>query len=405
MKSERLVLGLIWLMMFVAYFDRVNITIAGPAIVKALDLTPSSFGLVLASFTFGYALMQIPGGVLADRFGSRPLLIFALVFWSIFTGLTGFVLSFATLVIVRVLFGVGEGLENGAQFKLIGDHFSSRDRSGANAVFLTALSLGPAFAAPLAGLLVVHTGWRGLFFWFTIPGLLVAALLWFFLPRVAPAAVVMSRAPSGWPAALTTHTTWLAFVAYMCFNVAFWGFIGWMPSYLNATRHIAIAQLGFVASVPYLCGCVGTIALGWLGSTVLVRHRPALVAASYLMAGAALSVAYRADGVGQCVAGLSAAAFFLYGGFGPFWAIALDLISAEMRGSFTGLVNLGGQIGGFFAPIVVGAIVTATKSFSGGFVFMSGALLLSALSLLWLELTLNRRARSGVGDEPRLRPA
>jgi sugar phosphate permease len=405
MRRERLVLALIWLMMFVAYFDRVNITVAGPAIVKALDLTPSSFGLILAAFTFGYALMQIPGGALADRFGARPLLIFALVFWSIFTGLTGLAMSIAALVIVRVLFGVGEGLENGAQFKLIGDYFPSRERSGANAIFLTALSLGPAFAAPLAGVLVVHLGWRALFFWFTIPGLLVAALLWLFLPRTSAPAAAVKRSGGGWGAALTTRTTWLVFAAYLCFNVAFWGFIGWMPSYLNATRHIALAQLGFVASVPYLCGFVGTVVLGWLGSTVLVRHRPALVAASYLLAGAALSIAYRAESVGQSVAGLAAAAFFLYGGFGPFWAIALDLISADMRGSFTGLVNLGGQIGGFCAPIVVGAIVTATKSFSGGFAFMSGALLLSALSLVWLEVTLNRRAGDNVGDEPRLRPA
>ena len=73
-KRPQLVLGLIWLMMFVAYFDRINITVAGPAIVKTLGLEPAAFGLVLSAFTFGYALMQIPGGALADRFGSRPLL-------------------------------------------------------------------------------------------------------------------------------------------------------------------------------------------------------------------------------------------------------------------------------------------------------------------------------------------
>lgn len=396
MNRRQLVLGLIWLMMFVAYFDRINITVAGPAMVKALDLAPSSFGLVLAAFTFGYALMQIPGGVLADRFGSRPLLIFALVFWSVFTGLTGLATSFAALIVVRVLFGLGEGLENGAQFKLIGDYFPSRERSGANAVFLTALSLGPAVAAPLAGWLVVHTGWQHLFFWFTLPGLFMAALLFLLLPRGVPATPEPAHAPGGgWGKALRSNTSWLAFIAYLCFNVAFWGFIGWMPSYLNASRHIALAQLGFVASTPYLWGFAGTIVVGWLGSTLFARHRPALVAVSYLLAGASLYVAFSAEGVGQSITGLSCAAFFLYGGFGPFWAIALDLIAADMRGSFSGFVNFGGQIGGFFAPIVVGAIVTATKSFSGGFAFMIGALLLSAVSLFSLEITSNRRAARG----------
>lgn len=405
MKRPQLVLGLIWLMMFVAYFDRINITVAGPAITKALGLAPSAFGLVLAAFTFGYALMQIPGGALADRFGSRPLLIFAVVFWSIFTGLTGFATSLIVLIVVRILFGLGEGLENGAQFKLIGDYFPSRERSGANAVFLSALSLGPAVAAPLAGWLVVHVGWRGLFFWFTVPGLLMAVLLASFLPRTSPEPAAVRHASGGWGAALRARPTWLAFIAYLMFNVAFWGFIGWMPSYLNATRHIALAQLGAVAAVPYLCGFFGTVVVGWLGSTVLARHRAALVAAAYLLAGVALYVAFSAQSVAQSIAGLSCAAFFLYGGFGPFWAVAIDLIAPDMRGSVSGFVNFGGQIGGFFAPIVVGAIVGATKSFSGGFVFMIAALVLSAASLFWLQTTSSRGEQRGLQEEPRLRPA
>jgi sugar phosphate permease len=394
-------------MMFVAYFDRVNITVAGPAITKALGLAPAAFGYVLSAFSLGYALMQIPGGMLADRFGSRPLLIFALVFWSVFTGLTGLATSFVALIVVRIFFGFGEGLENGAQFKLIGDYFPSRQRSGANAVFLTALSLGPAVAAPLAAWLVVHTGWQALFFWFTLPGLSVAVLLALFLPRGAPprtSAEAVDQPAAGWGGALRTNTSWLAFAAYLCFNIAFWGFIGWMPSYLNTTRHIALAQLGFVASTPYLWGFAGTIVVGWLGNTVFARHRPALVGVSYLLAGASLYIAFSADGVGQCITGLSCAAFFLYGGFGPFWAIALDLIAPQMRGGFTGFVNLGGQIGGIFAPVVVGAIVGATKSFSGGFAFMIGALLVSALSLFALEVVSNRRAPR-MSDEPQLRPA
>jgi sugar phosphate permease len=406
-KRPQLVLGLIWLMMFVAYFDRINITVAGPAIVKTLGLEPAAFGLVLSAFTFGYALMQIPGGALADRFGSRPLLIFALVFWSAFTGLTGLATSLTVLVIVRVFFGLGEGLENGAQFKLIGDYFPSRERSGANAAFLSALSLGPAIAAPLAGWLVVQVGWRGLFFWFTIPGLLVAILLAFLLPRTsAPLALEQgAKRSGGWGEALGARPTWLVFAAYLCFNVAFWGFIGWMPSYLNATRHIALAQLGIVAALPYFCGFLGTILCGWLGSKVFVRHRAALVATVYLLAGVSLYVAFSAQTVGQSLAGLSFAAFFLYGGFGPFWAVAIDLIAADMRGAMTGFVNFGGQIGGFFAPIVVGAIVGATKSYSGGFVFMICALLLSAASLLWLQTTGSQSSVHDLQEEPALRPA
>jgi len=163
MDRKRAILFWIWLMMSVAYLDRVNVTIAGPTIQTALHLTPRLFGWVLSAFTFGYALMQVPGGHLADRFGARGLLVAALVIWSIFTAATGLAWSTTSIIVIRVLFGMGEGIENGAQFKLIGDNFDSRERSAANATFLTALAVGPAIAAPLTTWLIGHGGWRHAF--------------------------------------------------------------------------------------------------------------------------------------------------------------------------------------------------------------------------------------------------
>jgi nitrate/nitrite transporter NarK len=85
------------------------------------------------------------------------------------------------------------------------------------------------------------------------------------------------------------------------------------------------------------------------------------------------------------VLGLSFGAFFLYGGFGPFWAVALDVVPGNVRGTFSGFVNFGGQIGGFFSPIVVGTIVQNTKSYSGGFVFMIGALVLAGATMVAIQ--------------------
>lgn len=390
MTPQRRALLLIWLMMAVAYLDRTNITVAKLMMKDDLHLSETQFGFVLAAFTFGYALMQIPGGRLADRIGSRPLLITALVVWSIFTALTGLAASLTSLILVRILFGVGEGMENGAQFKLIGDHFGSRERSEASAFFLTALPLGSAAAAPAATWLLGRVGWHALFFWFSLPGLLVVGLLFFFLPRrkeeVVPTEVKNDAGQElGWGDALRRQASWLAFAAYLFFNVAFWGFIGWMPTYLSQSRHIELKALGPISSIPFLCGFVGMVVVGKLGAGVFFHRRAALIAVSYLLAGAFLCVTFTATTVPRCVAGLSLAAFFLYGGFGPFWAVALDLIPGGMRGAFTGFVNFGGQIGGFAAPIVVGALVTHTHSFTDGFLFMTASLVLAAASLFWLQ--------------------
>ncbi|MDQ2799946.1 MAG: MFS transporter, partial [Armatimonadota bacterium] len=223
------------------------------------------------------------------------------------------------------------------------------------------------------------------------PGLIVAALLFFFLPK--PTGKVVHTEVSdasghtlGWAGLIQRPAAWLAFAAYLFFNVAFWGFLGWMPTYLSQTRHIELKALGPLASIPYLCGFVGLLVIGWLGTRPLYRFRAVLVAVSYLLAAAFLWMTFTAANVPCCIAGLSLAAFFLYGGFGPFWAIALDLIPDTLRGAFAGFVNFGGQIGGFCAPIVVGEIYHTTKSFTDGFLFMMAALALAAVSLLWLQV-------------------
>ena len=390
LTPKRRVLLLIWLMMAVAYLDRTNITVAGPTMMADLHLSHARFGWVLAAFTFGYALMQIPGGWLADRIGSRPLLIAALLVWSVFTALTGLTGALVPLLAVRALFGVGEGIENGAQFKLIGDHFAARERSAATAFFLTALPLGPALGAPVVTWLLGRAGWQAMFLWFALPGLLVALLLFYFLPRQAREVVHTevrgeTGRELGWGDALKRQSSWLTFAAYGFFNVAFWGFIGWMPTYLSQSRHIELKSLGPLASVPYLCGFVGMVVIGRLGAGVFFGRRAALIAASYGFAAVFLCVTFTATNIPRCLAGLSLAAFFLYGGFGPFWAVALDLTPDRMRGAFTGFVNMGGQIGGFLAPIVVGALVTRTKSFTDGFLFMTAALVLASICLLRLQ--------------------
>lgn len=397
--AKRWIVFWIWLMMVVAYLDRVNITVAGPTLMKALHIGPAGFGIVLAAFTLGYALMQIPGGYLADRLGARPLLLTALGAWSVFTALTAAAWSFVSLAAIRVLFGLGEGLENGAQFKLIGDNFDSRERSNANALFLTAIALGPALAAPAASWLIGDIGWRGLFLSFAVLGLVVAGLMAVFLPRSAANVAAQpadggSGAKLGWRDALETPLTWLAFAAYLFFNVAFWGFLGWMPTYLSTSRHITLAHLGIAASIPYVCGFIGMVVIGQLGARGLYRYRPAMVGASYLLSAVFLFFTFRAGGIAACIAGLSGAGFFLYGGFGPFWAITLDIVPEDLRGAFTGLVNFGGQVGGFLAPIVVGVIVQRTHSFTGGFLFMIAALALSAISLFLLQ-GVGRRFETG----------
>jgi hypothetical protein len=133
-----------------------------------------------------------------------------------------------------------------------------------------------------------------MFLLFSIPGVLLAAVMWFAMPsptkNVLPEHAVGSHS-AGWLWLLKRPASWLLFTGHLTFNVGFWGFLGWMPGYLAIQRHLDIKALGVAASVPYVCGFVGILVLGWLDSHALYRFRAQLVAAGYLCAAASLYVA------------------------------------------------------------------------------------------------------------------
>lgn len=392
MQPKWCVLALLWLALFTAYLDRVNITIAGPTLMRELGLDAQGFGYVLAAFTAGYALMQIPGGLLADRFGSRRLMVVALVLWSLFTGVTGLAASLGALIGIRFAFGFGEGLENGAHFKALADFFEVGDRAFGSGVLHTSIALGPAVVAPIAALLIARVGWQTTFALFTIPGLAVAFLVWRFMPT-SPADPRPRSERAGLSAVLRSPTAWSPFAAYALFNVAFWGLLGFMPTYLTLTRHIELKALGWISSIPYACGLVGLLLVGRL-ATAFAARRAIIIAALYVGAACGLFATIHAGGIVATVAALSATAFFAYASFGPFWAVALDIVPADVRGAFSGFVNFGGQAGGFAAPIVVGALVKRTGSFDAGFAVMMGALILGAVCMFVIAETAARRERA-----------
>ena len=322
--------------------------------MPALHIDKGQFGWALSAFQMGYALMQIPGGGARRPIWRAPppdhrarLLV------NLYGAVTGLAGSLAGLIVVRVFFGLGEGLQNGGQFKLVGDNFDSRERSRASAIFLSAFAIGPAIASPIVTTLIANTGWRGVLFRQRRARTDRRRAAGPF--STTNAASARHRAASdrskacgcAWARRLaksagSAHFMACPSTAYLFFNVAYWSFIYWIPTYLSDTRHITLAKLGWISSIPYLCGFVGIVALGYLGSQALRRWRAALVAVAYLFAAFFLYRTFIAASLAPCLVAISLAAFCLYGGFGPFWAVALDLTDENRRGAFAGFVNFGG---------------------------------------------------------------
>ena len=388
----------IWLWMLVNYLDRVAISFAGPSIMRSLALSPAAFGIVLSSFGIGYLISQIPGGLVTDRWGAKPVLVIGPLLWALFTGLTGLVSTMAGFVLARFLFGISEGLSVPALHRLVGDRFEPRERARALGIGLTALAIAPAAAGPFVGKLVASFGWQVMFISMMGPALLAALASQILIPSRArgDAARNSGRSQSGsFRAVLSKRSFWLMAGSYCCYNIAFWGYLGWMPTYLALAHKIDLKAAGSIAGIPYLFAFLGLLFWGWLGTGPLHHRRPLLITCSLLLAGASLFLAFRAETLQQSVAGLSCAAFFLYGCQGSLGAVMLDLAPAPLRGTYIGVVSTTGQIGGLLAPGIVGFLVSATGSFSSGFTFMTTALCVSAVGMFALSRLM--RARDGVG--------
>ncbi len=151
-----------------------------PYIGKDLNLDTTQQGLIISAFFIGYAAFQIPGGLLADKFGSRKIMAIGIAWWSVFTSLTGAVLTLPLMLAVRFFFGVGEGCFPSASWKMISTYFPSKERGRATAIQSTVNTLGPALAVVVAASIIGAFGWHMVFIVLGIPGLFIAAGICFY---------------------------------------------------------------------------------------------------------------------------------------------------------------------------------------------------------------------------------
>lgn len=404
MNNKSKILTALWFFQAVNYLDRVAISFAGPSIMKSLTMDPKAFGIILSSFAIGYLIAQVPGGMLADRFGNRLLMLLAPIGWAIATGLTGLVASVAAFVVVRGSLGIAEGLSNAPIYNLIGENFNSRERSRAVAIWGTAFALGPALTGPIVGFLLSHFRWQAVFQMIAIPALIAALAIYVFIPsrhrsqRASDAGDPKSGTPQQFGAefkkVLRDPSLWVISAAYCAFNIAFWGYLGWMPSYLSSARGIDMRSIGMLGGIPYLSAFFGLLIFGWLGGSRLYRFRLQMLCVSYVVAAISLFGAYTAQSLSSSLVGLSLSALFMYGGLSCFGAILLDLAPEAVRGTYSGICSTVGQVGGAIAPALIGVLVSRSGTFAAGFGLMVAALCIAGLCMIALLPMMPIRARN-----------
>lgn len=403
---------LIALMSWIIFMDRTNISIAAPAIIKEFHLSKTQMGVVFSAFAWAYAIGGVPGGWLGDRFGPRKMLTLMVLFWSVMTMATAHAVGFASLVVIRFVFGLGESgawptATRGMQY-----WYPKSERGFVNGATHGA-ALFATSVVPLLGVAIMNVfGWRSVFHIFGLFGI-VWSVAWYFIYRDRPEnhsrvneaelAYIQDRESQGskpaveaakdkgavpWGRLLSSPNLWYLAVSYIAFNYTTYFFYYWMPTFLMERHHLSFKSMGVLASMPLFMGAVGALSGGMLTDAIYKRtrnlkwSRRAVCIAAMLGAAVFMIPSGLVASPAAVVLCLSAAIFSLALVLAPAWAVAMDIAGGH-TGSVSGVMNMVGQGGGSISPIIFGAL--AQRGYwMAPFYITSGVLL--AAALMWAFL-------------------
>ncbi len=377
------ILSLLLAISVVTYVDRVNISVTARQMMPALGLTDLQMGKVFSAFVVGYALCQIPGGWLGDRWGARLVLMVALLWWSFFTALTavapvlplaGLVGILGSLILVRFLIGVGEAAALPNFNRAVANWLGPNERGLGIGIAIGGLGIGSAITPPLTAWIMVNFGWQVAFYASGLLGILIAGLWYCYArdrprehPHVNAAELVLIEGSARtlpltaagsvpWLAIARTPTIWWLVLSYSCLGYVAYLYLSWFYLYVVNVRGFEVLRGAWLSSTPFLAivfFCpVGGWVTDWLVGRFGVNRGRAWVGMSGMLL-AALSIGLGAwvDEAITAIALLSLGAGWLYFTVGAYWSSTVDL-SKPHAGTLSGLLNTGANAGGSLSPML-----------------------------------------------------
>ncbi|MFJ4256345.1 MFS transporter [Pseudomonas monteilii] len=393
------ILSMLFLAMIINYVDRAALSIAMPFITQDYHLTPAEKGLIFSSFFFGYALFCFVGGYFADRFGPKRVLTWSMSFWSVLCGSTALAFNFWSLLIVRALFGVGEGPVSTTANKAINSWFPIAERARAIGIAQAGGPLGGALAGPIVGFLALWLGWRIAFVVIAMVGLLWAIAWWRMAsstplehPKVSEEELALINAEREAPVQIASESprtpvlqvicqraVLVSGLSLFCYNYILYFFMTWFPSYLIDAKGIDLKSMSVITALPWLVGTFGFIGGGLLIDWVFKRtgrrlfSRKVVLVSCLLVAAACIGLTGQLDSVTSTVAVMTAAVGFLMLSAPAYWSMIQDAVPDHQVGTAGGFMHGLANLSGIVAPTVTGLIIQSTGTYASGFL-LAGAL-------------------------------
>jgi MFS family permease len=360
----------------IAYCDRANMSVAAPVMIREYGWDMAQMGWVFTGFFIGYTGFMIPAGRLTDRFGPKRVFIASMAWWSLLTALTPIPKSLTTLILLRILLGMGEGGTLPAINAMLARWFPPGEYSRASAFCWSGGYAGSILAFPLASAILGLWGWQAIFYGFSALGLLwipvwiVGAadrpeyskriskdeLSW--LTAEKPVLQPVERVP--WRRLLRIRPLWAAWALHFSSNWFSYVMVTWLPTYLTVERKFSLANMAIGASLPFVSALIGSNVFGSLIDRISSKHDRTrtrkLFVIPYAFSALTLLMVPLATSPAATVA-LLCLAMFLLTSVTPVYASSSLDIAPRYAGTVVGMQNSLANVAGVLAPVVVGYAV------------------------------------------------
>ncbi|MDY0747306.1 MFS transporter [Paucibacter sp. R3-3] len=394
-RATNVVITMLCLMYFITYLDRVNVSTAAAGFGPEFGLNKTEIGLVFSAFAYPYLIFQIIGGWVSDRFGAKRTLIACGVVWALATMMTGWASGLASMLVARVLLGLGEGATFPAATSAMSRWVAKEKRGFAQGITHAAARIGNAVAPAAMVWSMAAYGWRESFYICAIISFAWVAVWWLVFtehPKDHPRITAEETALLPPPKAKGAPVPWGPLfrrmapvtIVYFCYGWTLWLFLSWIPQYFLHSYDLDLKKSALFASSVFFAGVLGDTLGGWVTDKLyertgnLNKSRSWMVAICMLLTLISLVPLMLTHNLTVSVLSLSAGFFFAEMTIGPMWAIPMD-IAPEHSGTASGMMNTGSAAAAIVSPVVSGLLIDRFGSWELPF---AGSMLLMALGVL-----------------------
>ncbi|KZL90247.1 MFS transporter [Clostridium magnum] len=374
-SHKYLVFALLYIGFCILFIDRAAISIALTSMSKDFGLTSSQSGLVLSVFYISYALIQVPGGWLSDKLGSKVVIIIAVIMWSLFTMFTGFSWSFTSLLVIRFMFGIGEGPYAAACLSETSEVFGYKNRSKSTSSMLSSNYVGSAIAPMIIAPIMIAFGWRATFHVVGIIGIIFVAIYYLAVRPIRKSKDVgegkKESKKGNWKEILTSKMVWQFVIIAFGISMVNKGLDSWMPTYLLKVRHINLKSISYLVPLPFIAAGLGAFSSGWIMDKYFKNREKLIIALSSLLTTIFVFEMYNAESLTSVIIFEVITYFFKSITFASTYSLFSKIITQDNYGSSMGVLNFGGQLAGFVAPLAMGFLVDMFNgSYNAAFLFL-----------------------------------